>query len=500
MNLTPIAGNGAQQFLEGRFRGALEQAADGTAVLKLPLGTVDRAAAVLAAEGARFITIFAAGETTRFLVAAFAFRGEIVALQAPLLNGSTAYPALSLHLPSAELAERELHDREGLTPLGHPTLTPALRPDADDLEQRIVGGESFVIPYGPIRSGIFEAIQHVIETGGEDVLLLQTRPYFKHRGLERRFRGLEAVPGVALAERIAGIATVAHATAFSQAVEAALQIEPPESARLWRVVHAELERVANHLDVATKLAEDAALAVGAARFSILKEDVMRLRARLCGSRFGRGVVAPGGLASAPMLSPAELRESLGRFERDLARDRKLLLRTSSFTDRLIGSGRLDRETIDALGGVGPVARATGLSTDARFERPYGAYQRLGFDVVTFEGGDAMARLDVRFGEIRESLHLIRQALDSLERIADPAVLRTDVAEGESGAAFGWAEAPQGELVYWIELEAGQIRSAHISSPSLRNWPLFVGSFRGDVLTDFAFIEHSFGLTAAGADR
>jgi formate hydrogenlyase subunit 5 len=488
----------AQRFLEGRFRGAIERAPDGNTMLRLPLSALDRAAALISAEGARFISVFVAERPERSLVAAFAFRGQIVALRAQLENGAASYPALSLHLPAAQLAERELRDREGLTPLGHPDLRPVLQPDVDAFEQRIADTETFVIPYGPIRSGIFETIQHIVETGGEDVLALETRPYFKHRGLEQRFTGLTPESGVLVAERVAGIATIAHALAFSQAVEAALQVEPPEQAQLWRVVHAELERIANHLDVAMKLAEDSALAVGVARFGILKEDVLRLRARLCGSRFGRNAIRPGGLASLPLLAADELRDWLGGFERELARDRRLLLRTASFTDRLIGSGRLDRDTVEQLGGVGPVARAAGVATDARFERPYGAYARLGFEVVTDEAGDAMARLEVRFGEIRESLHLIRQALDRLQRIG-PTPLHAELPD-RSGAAFGWSEAPQGELVYWIELEDGAIRRVHISSPSLHNWPLFVASFRGDVLTDFSFIEHSFGLTAAGADR
>jgi Ni,Fe-hydrogenase III large subunit len=110
----------------------------------------------------------------------------------------------------------------------------------------------------------------------------------------------------------------------------------------------------------------------------------------------------------------------------------------------------------------------------------------------------MARLEVRLGEIEQSLHLTRQALDRLQRLGD-GPLSTELPAGD-GAAFGWAEAPQGELVYWTELEGGSLGRVHISSPSLHNWPLFVASFRGDVLTDFSFIEHSFGLTPAGADR
>lgn len=223
---------------------------------------------------------------------------------------------------------------------------------------------------------------------------------------------------------------------------------------------------------------------------------MRLRARLCGSRFGRGVVAPGGVRAEPFLSERELLAAVDRFERDLRRDRRLLLRTSSFTDRLIGSGTLDARTVEGYGGVGPVARACGLGIDARYERPYGAYRRLGWRLATARTGDAMARLDVRFDEIDQSLHLIRQAVERLGRL--PAGLTVSLAP--TGEAFGWSEAPAGEVVYRILFEHGVVREASILSPSLRNWPLFAASFRGDVLTDFSFIEHSFGLTQAGADR
>jgi formate hydrogenlyase subunit 5 len=209
------------------------------------------------------------------------------------------------------------------------------------------------------------------------------------------------------------------------------------------------------------------------------------------------MVVPGGVREEGALSLGDLRDALDRLERELRRDRGLLLATTSFTDRLIGSGTLDRATVEAYGGVGPVARGSGISTDARFERPYGAYHHVGFEVVTRDAGDAMARVEVRFDEIAESLHLLRQAIDRLARRDGP--LRAPLAV-EGGAAFGWAEAPQGELVYWVEVDDGRVRGARVASPSLRNWALFAESFRGDVLTDFAFIEYSFGLTPAGADR
>jgi len=462
----------------------------------VPLAVIDRAAALLVAEGARFVTLFLAEQPEPSLVAVLAFRGALVVLRSPR-GANTAYASLAIDIPAARWAERELHDLYGLTPLAHPDLRPLARPDADELRRRVIGPETFTIPYGPIRSGVFEAIQFVIETGGEDVLALETRPFFKRRGLEQRFAGLSYEHGGHLAERIAGIASVAYAVAFAQAVERALGCEVPRRAEVWRTVYAELERIANHLDVAARLAEDPALAVGNARFAILKEDILRLQARLTGSRFARGIVVPGGVRAEGAVPLDEVNRALDQFERDLHRDRKLLLATTSFTDRLIGSGVLDRQTIDAFGGVGPLARAAASATDARFERPYAGYRRLGFEIVTRDGGDAMARLAVRFGEIDQSLHLLRQALDRLRR--DPGELLVELPAG-TGAALGWAEAPQGELVFWVEIADGRVALARVASPSFRNWQLFAESFRGDVLTDFAFIEHSFGLTPAGADR
>jgi len=474
----------------------VEESAVGERRLRVPLDRIDAAAETLLERRGRLSGLFVSTRPERSLCVVVAFRGELVVLRAAL-GGATEYPSLGRFSPAALLPECELHDVEGLAPIGHPRLQRVLRPDADRFDALAVGEGLFSIPYGPIRSGVFEAIQYVIDTGGEDVLGLAVRPYFKRRDLERRFEGLTPELGALVAERVAGIASIAHAVAYAQAVERAVGIEPTRRAQRWRVVHAELERIANHLEVATRLAEDAALSVGVARFGILKEQIMRLRAQLCGSRFGRGVVVPGGIAATPMIEPADVLAALSRFEADLRRDRKLLLATTSFTDRLIGSGRLDGPTVEAFAGVGPVARACGVGTDARLERPYGAYVRVGSRVVTDRDGDAMGRLRVRFGEIAQSLHIIRQAFERLDKYGPELVAEVPAA---TGVALGWAEAPMGEVVYHVEVADGRVERVRISPPSLRNWPLFVESFRGDVLTDFSFIEHSFGLSPAGADR
>jgi formate hydrogenlyase subunit 5 len=489
---------GRPAWIPRELHGTVEAAAPEEVRLAVPAGGFSTATRLLHAAGARFVTLHTTLSPERSLVALFALSGHLLAVRCPAPGGQPPHHgSLGAWWPAARWPERELAEREDLAPADLEPRPPLIAPDADRIEHDVSGPDVFAIPYGPIRSGIFEAIQFLIETGGEDVPRLHTRPFFKHRGLEARFRGLDVDRAVHVAERVAGIAGVAYATAFSEAVERALEVEPPRRAQRWRAAVAEIERIANHLDVIAKEAETTALFVGQARFQILKEKVLRLQAAITGSRFGRGMVVPGGVRHDGLIDPAALTPWIDEFERELRRDRRLFLGTSSMTDRLIGSGHLERALVEEYGAVGPVARGSGLSTDARHERPYGEYRRLGLEVITARDGDAMARIEVRFGELSESLRILRQAVDHLQRLDGELLLTLP---RRTGAAYGWAEAPQGELVVWVEVDDGSVAHVRIASPSLRNWALFDEAFPSDVLTDFAFIEHSFGLTPAGADR
>ncbi len=488
------------QYLPERLTFRLEPGPDDEVRLVVAAADFGDAVRELRQAGARFITLFLAEIPKLALTAAFALYGELVLLQAPAgESGVIAYSEMGEWWPATAWAERELLERDPRISGAHRNDQPQLtHPDADRIEHAVTGLDVFAIPYGPVRSGVFEAIQFLIETGGEDVPRLHTRPFFKHRGIESRFVGLTPDVAVHVAERVAGIAANAYGCAFSHAVERALGVEPPRQAQRWRAIYCELERMACHLDVIAKEAETTALYVGQARFQILKERVQRLRARLTGSRFGRGVVVPGGVRFEGRVSAEELRGEIDAIERDLRRDQRLFLGTTSMTDRLIGGGRLERALIEEHCAVGPLARGSGISTDARHERPYDDYRRLGLRVATRREGDAMARINVRFAELSESLRLIRQVVGHLGR--GDGNLSTPLPRWGSGTACGWAEAPQGELLFWVEIRDGLIHRVHIASPSLRNWALFDHAFPKDVLTDFAFIEHSFGLTPAGADR
>jgi Ni,Fe-hydrogenase III large subunit len=373
----------------------------------------------------------------------------------------------------------------------------SIQPDEHILPRLVVGTGLFTIPHGPVRSGVTESVEFLVETPGEDIPELRVRVYAKHRGIEKRFEGMDAATGVLLAERVEGIASVAHALAFAHAVESLGGTRPPRAARLVRVVHAELERIANHLDVAMRLADAAGLAVATARLGAHKERVLRLVGRLCGSRFGRGVVVPGGVRALPALRPDQIRAELASLAGGFTPDAQLLMNTSSFIDRLRRTGVLDTDLAIDHGALGPVGRASGLADDDRIHRTYDAYDELVWRPATpWASCDARARLQIRFDEIDDACTIIDQAVAELSTLDAEALLCRPVGLAD-GRGIGWAEAPQGEVLYVLESSDGRIRRCRPRSASFHNLAVFSHTFNGDVLTDFAFIEASFGLSMAG---
>jgi len=431
------------------------------------------------------------------LSAHLASAGEISTCELLLPPGATSYPALTPLLGSAFWYERELHDLFGIVPDGHPRLEPLILPGEHSVPRHVLAPGLFTISHGPVRSGVTESIEYLIQTPGEDIPHLNVRVFYKHRGIEKRFEDLAAADGVLLAERVEGVASVAHALAYSHAAERiAGAAEVPWRAALIRVLHAELERLVAHLDVAVRLCDAAGLAAATARFGVHKERLMRLVGQMCGSRFGRGVVVPGGVSAMPMVGAADVLTELGRMERAITADAKAAMGTASFLDRLRNTGPLRPERAAEHGALGPVGKASGYRDDARATRPYDAYPALGLgEPPEHQAGDALARLRVRWDEVRQSFHLLRQAADELADAAD-GPLRVSCAV-ESGRAVGWAEAAHGEVLYDLCAQAGQITRCRPRSASFHNLVLFHEVFAGDILTDFPFIEASFGLPVAG---
>jgi formate hydrogenlyase subunit 5 len=460
--------------------------------------------------GGRLMTMFFApsadgGE----LIALVNAGGDVIAQRVRLAAGES-YPALTPDVPAAHWHERELHDVHGIVPVGHPRLEPLLRhEDGDRLleergglehrgRERLGGPGVFLIPYGPVRSGVFETVEYLVQTSGEDVAYCAQRLFFKRRGAERRICEVPLSLAVLVAERISGTSSVAHALAFSQALEALAEAPVPPRALAIRSALAELERLYNHLEVIVRECEDASLTVAQARFAALKERLHRAAAGLSGNRYLRGAVIPGGVAiNLAASDAANLRDDLVRWTSEYRSALELLRRTDSFLDRLISAGPLSHDDARDFGCVGPVARASGIREDTRRDLPYAAYGELGVDPRTAEDGDAMARLEVRFAEIDDSLGLLDRLLTEL-----PAgEVSRDLPPLRHPEGVGCAESTRGEVVYYLRTAGpDRLDLCHVRAASFANFGIFNRLFEGQVLTDFAFIEHSLGLSPAGCDR
>ena len=206
--------------------------------------------------GDRFAGLFASAQADGSTVirALLAGRGLLDIVQAQLPPGADRYPALTPLVPPASWYEREIHDLFGIEADGHPRLDPLLLPVGPDeqwrprpgasrmdpktsleldnsaLSSRVAGQGLFTIAFGPVRSGVFESVEYLVETFGEDIPYVQSRVHYKHRGIESRFGDLGPDDGVLLAERVEGTASVAHALAYCQALETLGGVEVPPRA------------------------------------------------------------------------------------------------------------------------------------------------------------------------------------------------------------------------------------------------------------------------------
>jgi formate hydrogenlyase subunit 5 len=472
---------------------------------------IDTLATELEQLGGRLMMLFVRSSAggQRELCALARTGDAVIKLSAPV--PADAYPAVTPVVPAAHWFEREIHDLYGITPEGHPRLEPLVRhppeqrevelPEDQDVRlahrgaERLAGPGVFVIPYGPVRSGVFEAAQFLVQTGGEDVAYCAQRLFFKRRGAERRICEVPLDLAALVAERVSGTSSVAHALAFSHAVESLTDTEVPLRGQAIRRSLAEFERLYNHLEATVRECEDASLSVAQAQFAALKERLHRLAGAVVGNRFLRGAIVPGGTRIDFDASTIRLiDETVSDWEREWRRVLAVLLRTDSFLDRLVSTGPLAEEDARDFACVGPVARASGVDLDTRRDLVYDGYPA--FEVARHSDGDAMARMEVRFQEVDTSLALVREAIASLA----PGAIRSEIGPFIRASALGAAESTRGETLYWLEADDERaLRFCKVRAASFVNFGVFNRVFDSQVLTDFSFIEHSLGLSPAGCD-
>ncbi len=453
---------------------------------------VERAVRARIEEGARFAWLF--GE---------ALEGVPLLHYAIVADGALEHytgvvegrvPSLGDITAAARWHEREAHDRFGADFGELAREAPILPPPDPGTLRRSTASEVSTVVYGPVRSGIVESAAWIVETAGEDFIHVTPSMYYKRRNLEASFAGVDMDAAPLLAEHASGATAASHAATFCRAAERALRAHVPPRAWAARAVMVEFERIHQHLDSLAKLADDGSLSVGSAQTFAAKERVHRLLGEATGNRFSRGAICVGGTRFDVFGSLQSVcARLLDGVERETMTVLDILFSTQSLLDRLIGAGRLSAETVRRYGGVGPTARGSAVSCDARMSDAL--FTTIAADECLETAGDALARALVRRAEIAQSFRLIRNALD-----AAPSGEVAEHARVQNGSGIGRVESPQGELLYFVRFDGARLATVAIRSASYQNWPLFPPSLPGNIFTDFSFIEHSLGLVQSEVDR
>jgi Ni,Fe-hydrogenase III large subunit len=418
-----------------------------------------------------------------------------------------AFASLTPAHPAAQAFERELWEQTGLRPVGHPWLKPIRfegarqQHTADYPFFSVRGQEVHEVGVGPIHASVIEPGHFRFMCHGEQVHHLEIQLGYQHRGVEALLLQRPPLGMCSLVESIAGDSSIAYAWGHCAALEALAGARTSFESDVVRGVALELERVAMHLAGLAGLATDIAFLQGGATYGRLRTAIINATMRVCGSRFGRGWLRPGGVRFG---LADELRQglitTLAAFSRDIAEVNGLVLCAHGVQSRLRGVGTLSKTAAQDLGLMGLPARASGVSFDTRASLPGRLYTARPVNVLHEDSGDCWARLRLRMREIDESVRWMRQALEAPGIDLAQAGIAPMGTLGPDTLCVSVHEGFRGPVVQALETSAdGSLLHYKVQDPSLINWFGLALALRNNEISDFPICNKSFDLSYCGND-
>lgn len=417
--------------------------------------------------------------------------------------------------------EREIAEQFGIKPDGHPWLkmvryhenytgeTDVFDNDySDDIPGNYpyfsVEGEAIhEVAVGPVHAGIIEPGHFRFQCAGEEVLHLEIQLGYQHRGIEKMLPGLPQKRYPVICESIAGDTTIAHNLCMCQAIEALANLAVDRGASIVRSIALELERISNHIGDLGALSGDVAFNPPAAYFGRIRGEFLNLLQVLCGNRFGKGLVRPGGVAHIMGQEQRRLiREKIAEITPEIEHVCDLLFSAHTVQARFEHTGTVEHEMAKDLGLVGYAGRACNIPYDARVIFPTECYMELPANTNFITNGDVNSRANVRREEIMHSLKLINMLLDKHEKL-DVSVAAVQMQDHDlSPDSFvvtvneGW----RGEVSHCLLTGVqGQVQRYKIKDPSFHNWTGLAMSLRNQEISDFPLCNKSFNLSYCGFD-
>lgn len=394
------------------------------------------------------------------------------------------------------------------------------------VSDRAMTGETMLLNMGPQHPSTHGVLRLLLELEGEIVLNCIPDIGFLHTGVEKNMEAKTYQKAEVMTDRLDYLNPMGNNLIFSMAVEKLVDLDVPPRAQALRVILSELQRVASHLVwIGTSSLDLAAMSVFLYAMRE-REMILNVFEMVSGARMMTTYIRPGGLwRDVPDGFDPAVREILEVLPRRIDDYESMLTKNELFLDRTRKIGVISTDQCKQYGLTGPVIRATGLAYDLRKARPYNGYEQYDFHVPTQTGGDVYARYLVRVEEMRQSLAIVRQALDklpggpvssnnrkfvppprseigvSMEALIHHFKLWTEGFPAPPEYVYAAIESPRGELGVYLEGDGGpKPYRIHYNAPSFANLQAMPIMTRNHFIADVVGIIGSIDIVLGDADR
>lgn len=345
--------------------------------------------------------------------------------------------------------------------------------------------EKTIIPIGPYHPLQEEPEFFLLTVEGEKVVDIDVRIGYNHRGIEKISETKTFDQSTFLIERICGICSTSHPFAYTRAVEDIIPIEVPERAKYIRTIIAEGERIHSHL-----------LWLGLAGHFLgyntvymwawkLREEILDVMEILTGNRNNYAMFKPGGVRRDIKSEdiPVVIKK-IDSIVSTLEMLKKAVIDDPVLHARTKGIGILSKEDAINYCALGPTARASGVARDLRKDSPYGAYDKVEWDMIVTHNGDVFDKVVVRVLETFESIKIIKNCLLNLPSGEIDANIK-DIPPGEG---IGFIEAPRGECFHYVKSDGTNRPVRHkVRAPTFMNLPTYKATVIGEDISDATII-------------
>ncbi|MCM1265094.1 MAG: NADH-quinone oxidoreductase subunit C [Candidatus Gastranaerophilales bacterium] len=413
-------------------------------------------------------------------------------------NSPKNYESITPIIPAFHMFEREFYEDFGIEPLNHPWLKPVRDHKKEYPFFEVDGEEVHQVGVGPIHAGVIEPGHFRFMCNGEKVYDLEIRLGYQSRGVEDL---MVSSPSNQLAESICGDSVIAYNIAYSRAIEALKNIEISNKAQIIRLIALEMERCAIHIGDLGAIAGDTAYLMGASIFGVTRTLVINTMLELCGSRFGRGLVTVGGVNfDIDETFAAKIVSTLKEVSDTVKRTFATMIKSPTVVSRLERTGVVSNANALDLGLVGMAARASGVELDSRFDFPEQWLDDIENKSIK-ASGDVYSRTRIRYKEILQSIHIIKQLLKKLpEYKNEPLCVNDSNSNRSNSMVISIVEGWRGEVIHTVMTDENSNLSRYkVKDPSFNNWYGLAMAVRNNGISDFPLCNKSFNLSYCGND-